>query len=96
MQNNKVSENIAVLTGNAFQDDETFKEEGGFVPGRDQVYFELKQGDNIFQVGASDILRCLCLLEKLKEIPKISSKWWQQTASVYGDDICMVEYEENT
>ena len=36
---------IAKLTGTAVQDDETFKAEGGFVPERDQFYFEMKQGD---------------------------------------------------
>ena len=32
---------IAKLTGTAVQDDETFKAEGGFVPERDQFYFEM-------------------------------------------------------
>lgn len=38
--NNKININkIAKITGNAIQDDETFKAEGGFVPERDQFYF---------------------------------------------------------
>lgn len=55
---------IAILTGNAIQDDETFKSEGGFVPERDQYYFEMKQGDNVFMVAFKDMLTCLKLLEK--------------------------------
>lgn len=34
---------IAKLTGTAIQDDETFKSEGGFVPERDQYYFQMKK-----------------------------------------------------
>lgn len=39
---------IATLTGTAIQDDETFKSDGGFVPERDQYYFQMQQGDNTF------------------------------------------------
>ena len=41
---------IAKITGKAIQDDETFKSEGGFVPERDQFYFEMKLGDDLFLV----------------------------------------------
>lgn len=34
---------IAMLTGTAIQDDETFKSEGGFIPERDQYYFQMQQ-----------------------------------------------------
>ena len=47
---------VAVLTGKAIQDDETFKSEGGFIPERDQYYFEMQQGDNVFLVGFKDLL----------------------------------------
>ena len=57
------STKIATLTGKAVQDDETFKSEGGFVPERDQFYFEMKQGDNGFFVGFKDLLICLKLME---------------------------------
>lgn len=85
---------IAVSTGVAIQDNEVFKLDGGFIPKRDQYYFQMKQGDNIFLVGFKDLLICLRLLEKMEEIPKITEKWWLQMASLYGDDILMVEYEE--
>ncbi|RHV71039.1 MULTISPECIES: hypothetical protein [Clostridia] len=85
---------IAISTGVAIQDDEVFKLGGGFIPKRDQYYFQMKQGDNIFLVGFKDLLICLRLLEKMEEIPKITGKWWLQMASLYGDDILMVEYEE--
>lgn len=52
MEYNKIDINkIAKITGNAIQDDETFKTEGGFVPERDQFYFEMKRGDDLFLVG---------------------------------------------
>lgn len=86
------STKIAMLTGKAIQDDETFKSEGGFVPERDQYYFQMKQGDNDFFVGFKDLLTCLRLLEKMEEIPKISEKWWLQMATLYGNDILMVEF----
>ena len=54
---------VAKLTGTAIQDDETFKTEGGFIPERDQFYFEMKQGDHVFMVGFKDLLICLRLLE---------------------------------
>lgn len=85
---------IAISTGVAIQDDEVFKLGGGFIPKRDQYYFQMKQGNNIFLVGFKDLLICLRLLEKMEEIPKITGKWWLQMASLYGDDILMVEYEE--
>ena len=56
MNTNLDTSKIATLTGKAIQDDETFKLEGGFVPERDQFYFEMKQGDNVFLVGFKDLL----------------------------------------
>ena len=56
---------IAKLTGTAVQDDEIFKAEGGFVPERDQFYFEMKQGNHVFMVGFKDLLICLRLLEEM-------------------------------
>lgn len=85
---------VATLTGTAIQDDETFKSEGGFVPERDQYYFEMQQGDNTFLVGFKDLLICLRLLEKMEETPKIGEKWWLQMATLYGEDILMVESKE--
>jgi hypothetical protein len=85
---------IAKLTGTAVQDDETFKAEGGFVPERDQYYFQMKKGDNTFLVGFKDLLTCLKLLEKMEEIPKVDEKWWLQMAGLYGDDILMIEFKE--
>ena len=37
-----INDKRALLTGIAVQDDETFKSEGGFVPERDQYYFQMK------------------------------------------------------
>jgi len=85
---------IAKLTGTAIQDDETFKSEGGFVAERDQFYFEMKQGDHVFMVGFKELLICLRLLEKIDEIPEIGEKWWQQMATLYGNDIYMLKYDE--
>ena len=85
---------VAMLTGVAIQDDETFKSEGGFIPERDQYYFEMKQGDNVFLVGFKDLLISLRLLEKMGEIPEIGDKWWLQMATLYGNDILMVEFTE--
>lgn len=85
---------VAMLTGVAIQDDETFKSEGGFIPERDQYYFEMKQGGNIFLVGFKDLLISLRLLEKMGEIPEIGDKWWLQMATLYGKDILMVEFTE--
>lgn len=90
------SSKIAVLTGTAVQDDDTFKSEGGFVPERDQYFFEMKQGDHVFLMGFKDILISLRLLEKMEEIPKIGDKWWLQMATLYGNDILMVEFEETS
>ena len=87
-------EKIATLTGRAFQDDETFKSEGGFEPERDQYYFEMKQDDSIFFVGVRDIIRCIRLLEKMKEIPEINGQWWQKIATLYGEEILLSEYKE--
>ena len=83
-----------MLIGVAIQDDETFKSEGGFIPERDQYYFQMQQGSNVFLVGFKDLLICLRLLEKMGEIPVIGNKWWLQMATLYGNDILMVEFEE--
>lgn len=85
---------IVVLTGTAVQDNETFKSEGGFVPERDQYYFQMKQGENTFFVGFKDVLTCVRLLEKMGEIPEIGNKWWLQMATLYGNEILMVEFKE--
>lgn len=85
------NDKIAILTGVAAQDDETFKSEGGFVPERDQYYFQMQQNDHLFLVGFKDLLMCLRLLENMGEIPEIGSKWWLQMATLYGKDILMVE-----
>lgn len=80
-----------MFTGTAIQDDETFKSEGSFIPERDQYYFQMKQGDNVFLVGFKDLLIALRVLEKMGEIPEIYEKWWLQMATLYGNDILMVE-----
>lgn len=82
---------IAVLTGKAVQDDEAFKSEGGFAPERDQYYFQMQQGGNVFLVGLKDMLVCLRLLEKMGEIPEIGSKWWLRMSALYGDDLLVVK-----
>ena len=87
---------VAMLTGVAMQDDETFKSEGGFIPERDQYYFQMQQGDNVFLAGFKDLLICLRLLEKMGEIPEIGDKWGLQMAALYGNDILMVEFKETT
>lgn len=88
-------DDIVVLTGNALQDDETFKTESDFIPERDQVYIEMKQQDNTFLVGAKDILLSLKLLEQLNEVPPINGKWWSQVTSLYGKDFDMIRFAEN-
>lgn len=88
------SDKIAMLTGTAIQDDETFNSEGGFVPERDQYYFEMQQGGNVFLVGFKDLLKSLRLLENMGEIPEIGDKWWMQMAALYGNDILMAEFKE--
>ena len=85
---------VAVLTGKAIQDDETFKSEGGFIPERDQYYFEMQQDSNVFLVGFKDLLTCFRLLEKMGEIPEIGEKWWLQMSTLYGNDILMAEFKE--
>ena len=85
---------IVKPTGLAYQDNETFKTLGDFIPERDQFYFELKSGDDTFLLGSKDMLICLRLLEKLKEIKKIDEGWWVNMTSLYGDEILMVEYED--
>lgn len=85
---------VATLTGTAVKDDETFKSEGGFIPERDQYYFQMQQGDKVFLVGFKDLLTCLRLLEKMGEIPAIGDKWWLQMATLYGKDVLMVEFDE--
>lgn len=85
-------ESIAKLTGTAIQDDEAFKSKGGFVPERDQYYFQMQQGDHVFLVGSKDLLICLRLLEKMGEFPEIGDKWWLQMATLYGNDILMVDF----
>ena len=85
---------IAMLTGTAIQDDETFKSEGGFIPERDQYYFQMQQGENVFLVGSKELLICLRLLEKMGEFPEIGEKWWLQMATRYGNDILMIDCEE--
>lgn len=52
MENYPEKDKIAMLTGTAIQDDETFKLKGGFVPERDQYYFQMQQGNNVFLVGS--------------------------------------------
>lgn len=53
----------------------------------------MQQGNNVFLVGSKELLICLRLLEKMGEFPKISDKWWLQMATLYGNDILMVDYE---
>lgn len=88
------NDKIAALTGVAMKDDETYKLEGGFIPERDQYYFKMQQGNNVFLIGFKDLLICLRLLEKMGEIPKIGERWWLQMATLYGRDILMVEFKE--
>ena len=88
------SDKVAMLTGTAIQDDKTFQSEGGFIPERDQYYFQMQQGDNIFLVGFKDLLTCLRLLKKMEEIPAIGDKWWLQMATLYRKDILMVEFKK--
>ena len=88
------SNKVAILTGAAIQDDETFKSEGGFIPERDQYYFQIQQGGNVFGVGFKHLLTCLSLLEKMGEIPEIGDKRWLQMSTLYGNDILMVEFKE--
>lgn len=88
------SNKVAMLTGVAIQDDETFKSEGGFIPERDQYYFQMQQGGKVFLVGFKDLLTCLRLLEKMGEIPEIGDKWWLRMVTLYGNDILMVEFKE--
>lgn len=85
---------VATLTGVAIQDDETFKAEGGFVPERDQYYFQLQQGDNTFMIGLKDLLTCLRLLEKMGEVPEIGEKWWMQMSTLYGNDLLMLDFKK--
>lgn len=94
MENGLDRSKVAMLTGTAVQDDETFKSEGGFVPERDQYYFQMQQGEHDFLVGFKDLLRCVRLLEQMGEIPAIGEKWWLQMATLYGNDILMLEYKE--
>ena len=54
----------------------------------------MQQGGNVFLVGFKDLLTCLRLLEKLGEIPEIGDKWWLRMATLYGNDILMVEFKE--
>lgn len=91
---NPDNDTAATLTGVAVQDNETFKADGGFVPGRDQYYFQMRQGDNVFWLGFKDLLICLKLLEEMGEIPEIGGKWWLQMATLYGKDVLMVELKE--
>ena len=88
------SNKLAILTGAAIQDDETFKSEGGFIPERDQYYFQIQQGGNVFGVGFKHLLTCSRLLEKMGEIPEIGDKRWLQMSTLYGNDILMVEFKE--
>lgn len=94
-EDNLKAKEIAELTGTALQDNEAFLSEGGFIPERDQFYFQMKQGDNVFLVGFKDMLICLKLLENMREIPQIDNKWWLQISTLYGKDILMVESKEN-
>lgn len=92
---NRLNENkIAVPTGVVIQDTETFKAEGGFIPERDQYYFQMKQENTLFLVGLKDLLLCLRMLEKSGEIPVIGEKWWLRIATLYGNDLLMVDFEE--
>ena len=78
---------VAMLTGVAIQDDETFKSEGGFTPERDQYYFEMKQGDNVFLVGFKDLLISLRLLEKMGKFLKSTinggCRWLHFTETIF-------------
>ena len=49
---------------------------------------------NVFLIGFKDLLICLRLLEKMGEIPEIGNKWWLRMATLYGNDILMVEFKE--
>lgn len=88
------NDKVAKLTGTAVQDDETFKSKGGFIPERDQFYFQMQQGSNVFFVGFKDLLICLKMMEEMGEIPKIGDKWWLQMVTLYGKDINVVEFME--
>lgn len=54
----------------------------------------MKQKGNVFLVGAKDLLISLRLLEKMGELPPIGEKWWLQLATLYGNDILMIEFIE--
>lgn len=89
MENCLERDKIASPIGIAIQDDETFKSEGGFISERDQYYFQMQEGENVFLVGSKELLICLRLLEKMGEFPEIGEKWWLQMATLYGNDILL-------
>ena len=54
-------------------------------------YCEMQKENDVFLVGFKDLLLCLRLLENMGEIPKINENWWLQMATLYGNDILMIE-----
>ncbi len=95
MEKEKIdTDKIAHLTGDAYQDDESFLSEGGFEPERDQLYFKMKQGDNEFLVGLKDLLICLRLAETMGEVPVCGERWWRAVSRLYGDEMPMIDFKE--
>lgn len=84
----------AHLTGEAYQDDETFKSEGGFEAERDQLYFKMKQNDNEFLVGLKDLLICLRLAETMGEVPKLENPWWIDVSNLYDEFFPVIDFKE--
>lgn len=52
-------------------------------PEIEQLYFELKDNDHIFQIGLKTLLECILFAAKEKQIPNLPLSWYTEICSRY-------------
>lgn len=71
--------NIANTTGKA-----TYKLSNTKIcPEMEQLYFEFKDNDRIFQVGLKTLLECIIFATKENQLPNLPVAWYTEVCSRY-------------
>lgn len=85
--------NIADTTGRA-----TYKTAPTMIsPDMEQLYFELKDKDNTFQIGIKTLLECMLFAAKEKQIPDLPLSWYTEVCSRYDIPLSeLIEFDNSS
>lgn len=53
------------------------------VPDMEQLYFEMKDNEHVFQIGIKTILECILFGVKEKQLPELPLAWYTEICSRY-------------